>query len=388
MTTLAITAMAHGGDGIGRIDGKTVFVPGAVEGDVVRVDLVENRKRFARGALREVVEPSAERIEAPCPHFGTCGGCAWQQVPVGVQRRWKQETVAGLLRHIGRLDDVTVRPIAGPSAEYGYRNRMDFRTQSGRPALFEAGTHTRVPIDTCLLLHPSLGELFDRLAGVDVGGIVTLRAGVRTGERAMIVDEAAVDPLRARGVPATTESRAVVHELIAGRRLRITGRSFFQVNTEGAERLVELAGEAAGDLSGRHLLDGYAGGGLFAACLGRGADRVTAIESDPVAGDDLAANVPGAELIRQTVESGLEQVETSPDVMIADPPRAGMGEGIIDRIAELRPPVVVVVACDPAGFARDARLLVDRGYRVEWVAPVDMFPQTPHIETVARFVVR
>jgi 23S rRNA (uracil1939-C5)-methyltransferase len=233
-----------------------------------------------------------------------------------------------------------------------------------------------------------LAELFDRLAGVDVGGIVTLRAGVRTGERAMIVDETAVDLLRDRGVPATTESQTVVHELVGRHSFRISGRSFFQVNTEGAEQLVELAGEAAGDLSGRHLLDGYAGGGLFAACLGQGAHRVTAIESDPVAGDDLAHNMPGAELIRQTVESGLDLMEDRPDVMIADPPRAGMGAVVIESIARLRPPVVVVVACDPAGFARDARLLVDRGYRLEWVAPVDMFPQTPHIETVARFVLR
>ncbi len=386
MTTVAITAMAHGGDGIGRIDGKAVFVRGAVEGDVVSVDLVEDRRRFARGVIRELLESSPDRVEAPCPHFGSCGGCSWQQVSVEAQRRWKGETVAGLLRHIGRLEGIAVRPIEGPSPAYGYRNRMDFRTQSGRPALFEARTHSRVPIDLCLLLHPALGEMFDRLAGIDVSGTVTLRAGVRTGEQVVVVDDPFVDLLRARDLPAAPESEASIRERVGGRTFRISGRSFFQVNTDGAERMGALVLEAAGEVSGRHVLDGYAGGGLFAALVGEGADRVTAIESEPVAGDDLAHNVPGATLIRQPIESGLDAVNGCPDVMIVDPPRAGMGELVVDRIVRLRPPVIVAVACDPAGFARDAKLLVAQGYELEWVAPVDMFPQTPHVETVARFV--
>jgi 23S rRNA (uracil1939-C5)-methyltransferase len=386
MTRVAITAMAHGGDGIGRIDGKTVFVAGAVENDVVVVDIVEEKKRFSRAVVREIIEPSPVRIDPPCPHFGSCGGCAWQQVPVEVQRRWKHETVDGLLRHIGRLDGVPVRSVEGPSSEYGYRNRMDFRTRAGRPTLFEAGSHSQVALDSCLLLHPLLADLFEAIESVDVPGVLTLRAGIRTGERAVVVDADAVDRLRSIDLPAHPAAEAVIHEVVGGRRFRISGLAFFQVNTEAAEHMAKLAIEAAGDVTGRHLVDAYAGGGLFGGLVGAGAGRVTAIESDPVAAADLAVNVGEADLIVEPTETGLASIESPPDVMVVDPPRPGMGPAVVEEIARLRPGVVVSVSCDPASFARDARLLVDRGYALEWVAPVDVFPQTPHIETVARFV--
>jgi 23S rRNA (uracil1939-C5)-methyltransferase len=173
--------------------------------------------------------------------------------------------------------------------------------------------------------------------------------------------------------------------VVGGLRFRITGRAFFQVNTEAAERMASLAVEAAGEVAGCHVVDAYAGGGLFAGLVGNGAGRITAIESDRVAAEDLAVNVEGAELIVGSTEEGLAMLESPPQVMIVDPPRAGLGAPVVDQVTRLRPEVLVAISCDPAGFARDARLLIDRGYALEWVTPVDVFPQTPHIETVARF---
>lgn len=387
MTTLRVDAIAHGGDGIGRLDGKATFVRGAVPGDVVEVEVLEDRKRFARARLVTVIEASPDRVEPPCPHFGVCGGCAWQQVSVEVQRAWKHQTVVGQLAHIGRLDDVEVRAIEGPGRPLHYRNRMDFRTKAGRPALYEVKSHEAVRLETCLLLAEPLFDLFDQIEAIDVPDQMTLRAGLRTGEVVMIADDEVVDRLVEAGFPAATEDEAVIHEIVAGEMFRISGRAFFQVNTEGAERMVDLVRQAAGATDGLHVVDAYAGGGLFAKTVAAGAGRLTVIESDPVALDDLRSNLDeDVEAIAEPVETGLELVPGSPDVVIVDPPRAGLGPDTIGHLVRIGAPVLASVSCDPASFARDARMLVDAGYRLEWVTPVDLFPQTPHTETVARFV--
>lgn len=389
MIRLEIDAVAHGGDGIGRHEGKAVFVRGAVPGDVVDVELTVEKKRFAKGDLIEVVDESPDRVVPPCPLFGVCGGCSWQQVPAEVQRRWKHETVAGQLGHIGGFDSVEVRETVAYGDPFGYRNRVDFRTRAGRPTLYAARSHDQVPIDSCLLLAEPLAGLLEHLGQVDVPGQLTLRAGIRTGDVVAICEGGAIGDLRERGVPAFEEDSARISEVVAGESFRISGRAFFQANTIGADALVSAVGEAAGPVAGAHVLDAYAGVGLFAATVGSGAGRMTVIEADWVAGDDLRANLgDSVDLIVEPVESALELVPGSPDIVIVDPPRTGLGEHVVAEIAGLRPGVVASVSCDPASFARDARMLTQAGYDLEWVQPIDLFPQTPHIETVARFVVR
>jgi 23S rRNA (uracil1939-C5)-methyltransferase len=387
VTVVAIDAVAHGGDGIGRLDGKTVFVRGAVPGDVVRVAITLDKKRFAKADLVEVVEASSDRVTPPCPYFGVCGGCSWQQVDVEIQRRWKESTVRGQLAHIGAITDFDMRPIVWAGGSFGYRNRMDFRTRAGVPTLFAARSHDQVDIESCLLLAGPLAEVLSQLPPVNVPGHLTLRAGLRTGDVAVIVEPEAVDALRDRGLPAFSEEEAQISEIVDGTTFLISGRSFFQSNTDGAEALVAVVKEAAGPVEGREILDAYAGVGLFTATVGRGAARLTAIEADVVAAEDLRHNL-GDDLasIAEPVETGLSLVPGRPDVVIVDPPRSGLGQDVVDGVAALAPAVVASVSCDPASFARDARSLIDAGFSLEWVQPVDLFPQTPHIETVARFV--
>jgi 23S rRNA (uracil1939-C5)-methyltransferase len=381
--TLRIDAMANGGDGIARRDGKAVFVPGAIPGDVAEIEIVQTKKRFERGRLVEITEASPNRVEPPCRFFGACGGCSWQHADYAAQLEWKAATVSGQLRHLGGIDEVDVRPIIAPGEPYHYRNRIDLHTDRGRPALVRGGSNELVPIDNCLLADESLVELFGRLG--DLRGVdrLSLRTGVNTGETVVILDGELPLSSDEWGVPFGGDD-IVFHEIVADHVFQVTGTAFFQNNTAGAEALVELVGEAATVEAGDRVLDAYAGGGLFTATVAGAADEVVAIEADPLALEDLLANTD-VEVIEADVALGLTELPADWDVVIVDPPRIGLGPDVTGLLAELRPGVIASVSCDTASFARDASALIGAGYTLEWVQPVDMFPQTPHIETVARF---
>jgi 23S rRNA (uracil1939-C5)-methyltransferase len=371
---IRIESVAHGGDGIGRAAGKVVFVRGAVPGDLVEVEIVESRQRFDRAVVASVIEPSRHRVEPPCPVFGRCGGCAWQMASYPAQLEWKRDVVVSQLAHVGRLES-EVGPALAVGDPYRYRNRVDLRTAGGRFALLEEASHTRVAIEDCLLVVEPLHRLLDRLEP-GANRRVTLRAGVTTDEVVAI----------GSGPGYTATSAAVIHEIVGGVRFRISGKAFFQINTAGAEQLVQLVARALEqtDRTGT-LVDGYAGGGLFAATVGAGFDTVVAIESDRTAVSDLGVNCGSARVVAAPVEEAFEQLPARVEAVVVDPPRQGLGRTVVEGIVARSPSVVVSVSCDPASAARDSRLLVDAGYSLDWVQPVDLFPQTPHIETVSRF---
>ena len=294
---------------------------------------------------------------------------------------------------------VSVRPTISAGAAYGYRNRMDYRVRQGRPALHERRSRRLVPLYDCEILHPNLAALFPDLG--DLSGVrdFTLRTATTSGEVLAVVtgtvprqastwgcNVAAIDGDRLRAVHGETS----IVEHVAGFDFRITGNAFFQNNTAGAEHLVELVNEAAAISTDDTLLDAYAGGGLFAVSAGRNAGRVIAIEVDPLAAADLQANLNRAgvadyRILRATTEEAIETIDEYWDVVIADPPRKGLGAVGVDAITAAGPRTVVYVSCDPASLARDTGLLAEFGYELEWVAPVDMFPQTFHVECVARY---
>lgn len=389
MIEVETDGMAHGGEAVGRIDGKAVFVAGAMPGEVVRGTVTRDRGSWARLELTEVVSPSPLRIEPPCPHFAACGGCQWQFAPHDAQLEWKRSIVAGQLAHLGGVADPPVRATVSAAGPYGYRNRLDLLVENGVPGFRRGRSHDHTPITSCLIGHPLLGELVDAVAGMG-DGTVTLRVGTRTGERLVIIDTD-IAPELPEGVRLARRSRGGVmdlvgppriHEEVSGSRFRITGTNFFQVNTEGADALVELVGAALEPGPDDVLLDAYAGGGLFSATVGRSAGHVISVESHEGAVRDLAENAPQAELapVRvENVEGGMW------DLVVADPPRSGLGARAAEVITAPRPRSIALVSCDPAALARDTRLLTGFGYTLRSVTPVDLFPQTFHIEAVAHF---
>jgi len=358
--------MAHGGRAVARHEGQAVFVTGAMPGDTVHAIIVSRGKRHLEAVTEDVLEPSPDRVAAPCPYFGSCGGCQWQAARYQAQLAWKEEVVSGQLRHLARLEP-PMRSILAVGPSYGYRNRVDLRIDGGRPAFFREASHDLVPIDNCLVAVPLIQQMLAEIESLSGVERLTLRAGVRTGDT----------------VALANQDFARLHEVVSGKRFRISGRAFFQNNTDGAEALVRLVTEALDPRDDDVLVDGYAGGGLFSAAVGQGC-RVYAVESDPVAASDLAVN-SDATVLTERFES-CEGLPTAWDVAVVDPPRVGLGRKGVDKLVAGWPRAIAYVSCDPASFARDAALLVAGGYHLDWVQPVDMFPQTFHVEIVGRFL--
>ena len=392
--------MAHGGEAVARRDGKAHFVAGALPGDIVEATVTRDKGNWARAELLTITTPSPDRTAPRCRHFGTCGGCNWQMATYEAQLRYKRNAVAGQLAHLGKIADPIVRETLSPGAPFGYRNRMDFRVLGGRAALGRRGSRDTVALDECHLLHPDLVDVFDALG--DLSGVerITLRIAEASGDRLVILDGRVPDQAESWGTAVGRrrgrEVQGVIGEPIVRHTIgddvfRVTGAAFFQVNTAGAGALAQLVSEALDPEPDDVLLDAYAGGGLFAVTAGRAAGSVLAIERDDVAVRDLRRNLDTAgidahEVIQGDTKRTLESIDAEVDLAVVDPPRSGLGGAVVEALAEWSPRVLAYVSCDPASLARDARELGNVGYALEWAAPVDLFPQTHHIETVARFV--
>lgn len=396
--------MAQGGEAIGRDEGgRVVFVPYGIAGEQVVVEIVAAKKGYARARLVEIVTPSPARITPRCEHFGACGGCHWQHIAYDAQLRFKTEIVREQFARIGKLPDAPVRDTLGMSAPWHYRNNVQFQLDDTGQLCFRAlESHDLVPIRECHIIHPLLDEMFRALQfeGADFVEVM-LRAGTRTGEKFIVLEgrddtppEISVDePVSMayrtpRGEIVSLIGKDALHEELRGRVFRISPQSFFQVNTLMAETLIELVENYLAPRSSDILLDAFGGVGTFGLSLAARVARVIEIEEAKDAVNDAHANaldLSNIELRRGKVEEILPRLATPFDCVVADPPRAGIAPAALDALSARTPRVIAYVSCDPATLARDARRLSERGYHLTDVQPVDMFPQTYHIESVSRF---
>ncbi len=401
--TLPLTGVAHGGAAIGRHEGKVLFVPYALPGETVRVEIVEDHRHYAHARLLEVLEPSPDRVPPPCPYFGPdgCGGCHWQHAAYEAQLRMKAQVVADQLARIGGIPAPPVRPTLPDPSGWGYRNQARFHpAPEGGLGFYTGESRTVVPIENCLILHPLLSDLYDAV-DLELPGLraLTLRAGVATGERMLILETEDDEPpvleidlpvscvlLRSDGALLTLIGSSAFSEAVAGRRYRVSAPSFFQANTHQAGELVRLVLQYLELREGDVVLDGYCGVGLFTAPLAERAGLVIAVESDPYAVEDLLVNteeMENVEVVEGPIEAVLPDLEEELNAAVVDPPRTGMTLEALEGLIRLAPPRLVYVSCDPATLARDGRRLTEAGYRLVEAQPVDMFPQTYHIETVS-----
>ena len=434
---LTLDAIAHGGEALGRHAGKVVFVPYAIPGERVQVEIVEEKERWARARLLEaggpgrapLITPSPDRVEPPCPYFGPegCGGCQWQHIAYERQAELKKEIVADQLRRLGRIANPPVADtivLAAPSwsenggaaggdtpspipdtpyLSYGYRNHVQFAiTPEGRLGFRRGASHEVIAVDRCLLLHEQLDELHAAL-DVAAAGLtgVSLRVGVNTGQALILLETAGEEaPELEINLPAACALRTPrgiqpligqpwIEEEVAGRRYRVSAESFFQVNTAGAEALVEVVRGYVAPRPGDVLLDAYCGVGLFTLALAGVVAEAIGIEAAPSACEDFACNA-GEQMNVVLHEGAVEEVlpvllaqGQRADLVVLDPPRAGAGREVIRGLAGLGPRRIVYVSCDPATLARDSVHLAAAGYRLVEAQPVDLFPQTYHVETVA-----
>jgi 23S rRNA (uracil1939-C5)-methyltransferase len=378
---IVIDSLAAGGDGVGRdASGRVTFVPQTAPGDRARVRIVQAKSRFARAELVEVVEPGASRIAPVCPEAARgCGGCAWQHVARDAQVAAKHAIVTSALRDLPQL---AIHPIAAPAPSLGWRRRARFHVEDRRVGLYARGSHRVLPIAHCPQLEPAL----------EAALIETVAAGPPDGELALAIahdGRVVVGTERAWPGAATLIGRArIVGGLAAGIPFGecvvelepdLWGGpwAFAQASAAGNAALIACVRAAVGEPRGR-LLELYAGAGNFTR--GLVADGWDMVATDIV---EPARPVPGAVFRTASTSEILQWCSVPVDVIVLDPPRTGAPEAI-DGIVRAAPRVVVYVSCDAATLARDARRLVDGGYRATDAWPFDVMPQTSHVEVVLR----
>jgi 23S rRNA (uracil1939-C5)-methyltransferase len=417
---LTVDKIVTGGVGLAREEaGRAVFVPLTAPGDRIRATIETEKRRYATARLDEVLEAGPQRREAPCPHFGACGGCDLQHLDVAAQRAAKMEIVSDCFRRLGQLEVAEI--LEGPDAdqpEYGYRTKLRlFAAPTGHYGLMRRGTHEVVPISTCRLLP----EIFDRdilpwlrmlppveqmVLRLDGRGhwLLCLYGPANRLQtlRKILADEPGGKPpvrgctgLLFNNFPAWGRTYLVIH--CAGKKYRVGAQSFFQSNLGVADRCVEIARAWLADAPAprERLLDLYCGVGLFSLALADDFASVVAADSDPQAVADAANNVQRdrtardrVQVVTRTADDVLRDRELVPPDLgpqsccVVDPPRAGLGKDTCTALAAAGPAALLYLSCDPATLARDARALTDAGYELRRAKVLDMFPQTGHVETL------
>ncbi len=387
---VAIEKLVYGGDGLAHVGTQAIFVPLTAAGDFVRVRIVECERNYARGVIEEILDPSPLRRTPPCPFFGACGGCQLQHLDYPAQLETKVAFVRESLRRIGNIEwdeEIGMRS----AEEFGYRSRAEIkvsRDEDGRARIgyFRAGSREVCEVDNCIILLPAADRELQRLrAETSLIPNDATRVYLTVGDDEVIVTPANGEDGRA----AEFDSMGTAHQRISDVNYGFGVRSFFQGNRLLVEELIK---EAVGDASGKFAVDLYAGVGLFSLQLAKSFEQVCAVEGNKTAANHGVENarLNGLNNVRYepiSVEAWPKYKSAEvprPDFALLDPPRAGAGVQIIERLAAMAPPALTYVSCDPATLARDLRLLIDYGYKIDSITALDMFPQTFHVETVVR----
>ncbi len=385
LLTLTCERVVAGGDAIARDpDGKIVFVRGGLPSEVVsaRLDIV--RKDRSHATVVEVLTAAQERVAAPCRHVAEgCGGCDWQHITPAGQADFKAAIVRDALHRIAHIETSLVRPTIA-LRDRDYRTTVRAAVDSeGRLSLRRRSSHELVNVDGCIIAHPLVRSVLDETRFPNANE-VTIRVGANSGAVLVIVDG---DHTNGTGLPEgcaviPKHERAVQYrEIVHGKSLRISAPSFFQSHAEAPDVLVTLIGNALNDGTTKsRVADLYCGVGLFGMFID--ADTIIGVESSRAAVRDAKSNLAGRGAV--VVCANVEAADLGDcDAVIADPPRDGLGKRGLQAIVNSDPDSIVLVSCDPASGARDLRNLVDAGYTIESIQPVDQFPHTAHVEIVS-----
>lgn len=434
-----ITGYTHDGAGVGRIDKKVVFVPGALLGEKVEIEVTGKRKGILFGKVRNIITPHPARTKPLCAVYHACGGCQLQHVSYNEQAKIKEKIVEDSLKRIGKFNDIEISPLLKADEPWAYRNKGSFRVvERGKKVVlgfYEEGSHNVTPQFCRYLFSPRVTELLtlleDKLTEYNViigsekdKGLhhILIRESKLTGEimLVLIVSGNFLSVEKERKIAREIKDNiplvvsicknykkdivgpilGVKTEVILGKgeimeglgsfTFKISPPSFFQVNTSQAEVLYEKALEYAGLKGTELVVDAYCGTGTISHFLAQKGRKVIGIEVVPEAVKDAEENAEmngmsnlefmqgkAEELLPHLVDKGMK-----PDVVVVDPPRRGCDIALLESIAKVKPERVVYVSCNPATLARDLRFLADRGYVVEKVQPVDLFPQSAHVECI------
>ena len=383
---LDLHAWGRLGEAMARHAGSDVFVFGGIPGERVEAEIVAVRRKYVAAQVTRVITPSPARAEPPCAYFGQCTGCQWQHVDYQEQLAVKTGIVRDALERIGNFHAPDVQPTMASPRQFHYRNHARFNVwrESGALGFTHRERRRFVRIDRCLLMHDGINDILAQLQGrAAETSQLSIRSSPHTGDYL-------VQPTLKSSEVSISTGQKTYRESVADQEFRVASPSFFQVNVWQAARLAELVKDALELTGDETVVDAYAGVGTFAILLSPYARRIVAVEESTAAIADAAVNAaayPNVQLVTGKVEEILPGLDATPDAVILDPSRSGCQPAVLETLLALRPNRIAYVSCNPESLARDLRTL-SRGYQIEAIQPVDMFPQTHHVECVATLVTK
>lgn len=407
-----IEGITHKGEGVGRIDGQAVFVPNALPGETVEIEILEDKGRYAHARLCEVVESSPGRQKPPCHHYYRCGGCAYQHLDYSKQMEFKRQVVRDALQRLGKIN-IPVNPVIGMDEPWQYRNKVIWHVQrqsNGEMLMgyYQTGSRQIAPLNNCLLISEKMNRISNNLQSILLqldfmeAGEITLREsssdhkcmlvlkGLKTSPANEVAEELSelVDSLYwvNRGKYIHLFGIEKLNEKIGKVNFFLSPPAFFQVNPVQTKKMIDLI-LGLHEFKGETVLDAYCGIGSIALNIALFAKRVVGVESSLPAIKDARYNarinrLSNCEFLHGPCEKILPELKTRYDTVILDPPRSGCRREVVDSVIKTFPRAIIYVSCNPATLARDLALFVQGGFSISEVQPVDMFPQTYHVETV------
>lgn len=413
-----IESVAFKGYGVARIHGKVVFIPTTVTGDQAWIEITKEKKKYSMGRLIQVTKPSPWRVNPPCPYFGSCGGCQWQHIDYSIQGELKREILKDVLIRLGGLrEDPPITVIPSPQS-YSYRARIQLKAKDKMLGYYQEKSHRIVDIQKCPIAHPLINQmlLLLRRTFPSFSGIKEIEINVSPDESngILILHFLSLNPKAENFLKEFLQNQAIFKGIVTAKKerlnlfgdpslnftiplsqerekrnlkFRISPGSFSQVNLEQNQTLIQTVLQFSEVNREERVLDLYAGVGNLTLPLAMGAREVLGIEENRMAIEDARFNaerngIRNCDFIHGRVEDVFMSWERkTPDLVVLDPPRTGC-KTILDQVARLKPKKIVYVSCEPTTFSRDLHLFSERGYSLQRLGLIDMFPQTFHMEVV------
>jgi 23S rRNA (uracil1939-C5)-methyltransferase len=395
-----IDKLVNKGDGLARIeDGKVIFIPYSIPGEIVKIGEIHDNKGVFSAAAEEIETASPHRIQPECPYFGECGGCQYQHIHYARQLEIKREILIEQLERIGGFTGVQVNNSVASARQFAYRNHVQFHLDpNGKPGFQRTLSHDVVAVEKCLIAEDTVNALlktlnFDPESGIERVAIRDDGQGIPlvflTGSTNNPPEFEVDFPLNvvfrspAGDIPLSGET--FNQFTIWGKEFQVSAGSFFQTNVDVAEKMAQIVCELAGTAKRSTIVDCYCGVGFFSRFLMERAGRLVGIESSEDACNDFAVNLDefdNVELYQGNVEAVLPELDILLDLVVVDPPRAGIAPAGLKALLKSKPDQIIYVSCDPSTLARDLKSIVGAGYSIESITPIDMFPQTYHIESI------
>ena len=397
---IKIRQMVYKGNGLANLeDGSIVFIPFTLPGETVTVESLYDRNGVRTAFPEKIVTTSSDRVTPECPYYGLCGGCQYQHINYPAQIEIKRAILVEQLERVGSLKNISVNPVVSSSRQFAYRNHVQFHLDpDGKPGFQKALSHDVIAIDKCLIVEEPINQLLKTIQFEPEAGIerVSVRDDGEGTPLLFLTGSSNNPPEFEVDFPLNVVYRSQAGDIvlsgggsnqfsIRGKEFQVSAGSFFQTNNEIAEKMAEVVEQLAEITSSSLVLDCYCGVGFFSKFLAEKAERLIGIESSEDACNDFAVNLDefdNVELYQGTAEVILPHLDIKPDLVVVDPPRAGIAPSAMKALMKSRPNQIIYVSCDPSTLARDLKILTASGYAIDSITPVDMFPQTYHIESI------